>query len=250
MPYCTQCGRQLHDGEKCNCTSLPPTQGCSNAQQPYINGYPQQFGQNLNSSMQAPPPYYPPPYEPYPYQYISYPTPKKSNVLIWVVIIPVIFFVILTASILISAVRGYEKRARQREANNYAYNIRKAADQVLSELNREEENIKGLYIISSDSESNVAVPFDAGKFDRLINEYLDDADEREYFIIVRNGSVEYAAASKSWTKRSALVGTYPCDSSEPRRYSLNGLGRNTSKKDTLDTLYWFAYDEIFSDAIK
>ncbi|SHM89841.1 hypothetical protein [Ruminococcus flavefaciens] len=246
MPYCTQCGRQLAEGEKCSCTSSPPMQGSSNAQQPYINGYPQQYGQYPNNGMQ-PPSNYPPPYDPYPYQYISYPPEKKSNAWIWAIIIPVIFIIMVTTAILVPAVQGYRVKAAQIDANNYANDIRKAADHVLAELNEEEKNIKGLYIVSSDPESDAAVPFDAGDFRQRMKTYYSSADEVEYFVIIRNGSVEYAAAAKSWTNHSVRIGTYPYGTSNPRRYSINGYGGSAGKKDTLDTLYWYAYDEIFTE---
>jgi len=246
MPYCTQCGRKLNDGEKCSCTSSPPAQGFSNAQQPYINGYPQQYGQYPNSGMQ-PPPIYPPPYQPNQYQYIYYPPAKKSNAWIWAIIIPVVLIIMMTLAILVPAVQGYRRKAAQIDANNCANNIRKAADQVLIELKKEEENIKGLYIISSDPESNAAVPFDAGDFYELMKTYYRGSDKLEYFVIIRNGTVEYSAASKSWTKHSDRVGSYPYGILDPRRYSLNGYGGSASDKDTLDTLYWYAYDEIFTE---
>ena len=248
MPYCTQCGRQLRDGEKCDCTSSAPRQGYSNAQQPYINGYPQQYGQNMNRGMQyPPPPNYPPPYEPYPYQYISYPPAKKSNAWIWAIIIPVAIFIAITIAILVPAFRQAREKVSQTDANSYAYNISKTSGQILSELNKEEENIKGLYIISSDTESNVAVPFDTGIFYERMKEYFDGANEREYFIIVRNGKVEYTAASKSWTDRSEAVASYPSGKTTAKRYDLSGYSTKERESDTLDILYWDAYDQIFSE---
>lgn len=239
MPYCTQCGRQLHDGEKCDCTSASPRQGYSNAQQPY--GYPQQYGYPQYKAPTAPQPY-----SPQPYQYISYPPAKKSNAWIWAIIIPVAIFIAITIAILVPTFRQAREKVRLTDANSYAYNISKTGDRVLSELNKKEENVKGLYMISSDPESNVAVPFDTDIFYERMKEYFNSADEREYFIIVRNGKVEYTAASKSWTNRSETVASYPSGKEAARRYLLNGTAYTEKKSDTLDILYWDAYDQIFS----
>lgn len=239
MPYCTQCGRHLNDGEKCDCTSAAPRQGYSNAQQPY--GYPQQYGYPPYKAPTAPQQY-----SPQPYQYIYYPPAKKSNAWIWAIIIPVAIFLVLTVSILVSAFRQAEDKARQTDANSYAYNISRISGNVLSELKEDELNVKGMYIISSDPESNVAVPFDTDEFYKRMKEYFDFPDKREYFIIVRNGKVEYTAASKSWTKHSEAVASYPSGFEAAKRYDINGYSTKEIKSDTLDILYWDAYDQIFN----
>ena len=241
MPYCTQCGRHLNDGEKCNCTSSAPAQGYSNAQQPYSNGYPQQFGYSPYKA-----PVYPQPYSPQPYQYISYPPAKKSNAWIWAIIIPVAIFVAITLAILLPAIRHTREKMRYMDAYNCARDINDAGGNVISDLKQEEKNVKGLYIISSDPESNVAVPFDAEDFYEGMKKYFSDADECEYFIIVRNGKVEYTAASKSWTNSSDAVASIPNGQNTAKRYVLDGFSNKEIKSDTLDILYWDAYDQIFN----
>ena len=248
MPYCTQCGRYLFDGEKCTCTSAvqtppPPIQGQSNAQQPYQNGFPNQYRQNSSNNAPQYPNGYPQPYQPY--QYIYYP-PQKKGVSWAIIFIPVILFMFIAAIIVVPAAIGYNKRAKQTSANANANALRRSCNAVLHELKEKGENINGLYFISSDSNDNVAVPFDTDDFYERLDNYFADLSNLNYFVVIRNGDTEYAAVSASWTKESDIVGSYPPGTpAGPRLYSVYGIGTAAEDNDDLDDIYWKAYDQVF-----
>ena len=250
MPYCTQCGRHLFDGEKCTCTSAvqtppPPLQGQSNAQQPYLNGYPNQYRQNGYNNAPQYPNGYPQPYQPY--QYIYYP-PQKKGVSWAIIFIPVIIFMFIAAMIVVPAFIGFKKRAHQISANANANTLRRSCNAVLNEFKEKGKNINGLYIISSDSNDNVAVPFDTDDFYERLDYYFPSHSKLTYFVVIRNGDTEYAAVSYSWTKKSDCVGSYPTGThTEPRLYSVYGIGTAADKNDNLDDIYWKAYDQVFSN---
>ncbi|WP_164168954.1 hypothetical protein [Ruminococcus flavefaciens] len=241
MPFCTQCGRPLAEGETCSCRNNsanitpPPPQSQYNGYgyQPYQQGYPQApygYGQPY-------PPYGQPPYA----------QQKKSNG--WIVGLAigiVLLFALIGAAILVPAMLGYTRKAKLANIRSEANVLRKAAETSMIEIDEEGSNVKGRYIISSDKKDNVAVPFDIDDFNARLDRYFEDTEKYKYFIVVNNGYVEYAALSESWTKKTERIGTWPVGTDDkPREYSKDGHSEFSDKKTNLDTLYWKAYDEIF-----
>ncbi|MBQ6252036.1 hypothetical protein [Ruminococcus sp.] len=235
MPFCTQCGRPLAEGETCSCrnnsantTPPPPPQYNSYGYQPYQQGYPQApygYGQ---------------PYPPYAQQ-------KKSNGwIIGLVIGIVLLFALIGAAIFVPAMLGYTRKAKLSSKRMDARNLAKAADTALVEMDEKGVDLKGVYIISSDENDNVAVSFDTGKFYTSLSRYFPEAEKYKYFIVVRNGTVEYAALADSWTEKTELIGTYPVGIDDKvRLYKKNNSKKYSDEKTNLDSVYWKAYDEIF-----
>lgn len=224
MAYCKNCGNYVPYGKICSCGSDPNT-GSSSV--------------NNNGGLQ--------PYQPSPYQYMTSPPQKKSNAWVLAIIIPVILLIAIAAAVLVPVFTGPNSQAKQSEMNSYAERLRKAADHALEELKLKDEYLGGLYIISSDIEDNVAVPFDAGDFNQRMEEYFHELKDMSYFIVVKNGCVEYAAISHSWTDKNTAIGSYPLSNHSPIRYQFSARKNIIKRSDTLDSIYWDAYDKIFGE---
>ncbi|MCR4639181.1 proline-rich domain-containing protein [Ruminococcus sp.] len=275
MPYCTNCGRKLNDGEICSCTA--PAQGVS-MQQPnntapqggqYNNGGMQQASLPQQGYWQQPYPYNGQPYpnQPYPHDFrYSYdgqalpPPPKPSNKWILAIVIPLaavfLVLIVLILAIMIPSYSRYKQKAKQTNINSKASSIYRAANSALADLDADGVDVNGDYIISSDSSKDIAVPYDAGKFCERENKYFDKAAESEYFIVVRDGVAVYAAASESWTDKKAKIGTYPARYTgssvaySPVEYSPRGENVLAEKGKTLDDLYDHAVKEFKEDIKK
>ncbi len=248
MPYCTQCGRKLENGEKCNCTASEPS-----AEAPQQSNYssvpPNDPRYSTTPPCQPYPQGYPPPY--YYGQPMQPQKMSKSN-LTAIIIGLSIGFVVLTAilaAILVPSMLGYAKKSRQTKTNNMAGTLYRAANTALVELDELGEKTNGKYIIASSTNDNVAVPFDIRKFDDKLERYITDENfnKYEYFIVADNGVVEYAAVCYDWTDKKKPVGTYPSSVSRGiRTYSEYGGSPEYKDEATLDELYWDAYDKIFN----
>lgn len=266
MPYCTNCGRKLDDGEVCNCTAsaqgapvqqtpspqpIPPQQGFG--QQPY-GGYPQN-GQ--------PYPNQPSPYQPnYQFAYDGQalpPPPKQSSKWILAIIIP---FVVVTLvlmgiflAIFVPSLSRYKEKSKQTSINNKASSIYRGANSSLVDLDSDDVDTKGDYIISSDSSKSIAVPYDVEKFYEKEKRYFDKVDELEYFIVIRDGHAVYSAAAESWNDKKTYIGTYPAEYTgsvvaySPLKYSPKGEKEHIEKNDTLNEIYNDAVEK-FKDDIK
>ena len=253
MPYCTQCGRYLFDGETCSCSSsdksglnaAPPPQNNyqSGMQQtpPPQYGYQQQYTVPPNGYAQ----------QPYPYNYgvgNPYAQPEKKSGAGIVLLVLGIFFllIVIGAAILVPSMVGFVEKSKESSIKSTAHTFSKAATTTLIEMDEEGENIKGVYIISSNPEDNVAVPFDVDRFYKGMKNYVFDSEKYEYFLVIRNGNTEYAAVSENWTKKTDMIGTWPAGT-KPRYYEKDSsTGKEVKKKVNLDDLYWHAYDELFS----
>ena len=252
MPYCRNCGRFLQDGEICSCTQ--PAQEAP-VQQPNNYAAPQN-GQPYNGGMQ-PPPYpnngQPYPYQPYPQGYpapsfgqqLAQP-PKKSNAWILAIIIPLAcVFLLILAAIFIPAMLGYTKRSKQATYFSRANTLYKASNTVMVELDEKGKNVKGYYIISSDKSNNSYVPFDVEEFYDRLPTYMDSCYEYEYFIVCRDGMVEYAAIADSWYDKKNCVGTYPGGvSTGMKKYTRDGRGETADKKTSLSDLFLYAVNKF------
>lgn len=234
MPYCTQCGRYLSSGETCSCST-----GRSGYNAPTQNNYYQGGMQQPRYDYQQ--------YPQYGYSYPQYPPPyqqqKKSHTGLILLLVFLGLFLLGTAMI-IPAMMGTVKRSRESSMRSNAHDISRAANTALIELDEEGINTKGLYIISSDPEDNVAVPFDTDIFYKHMANYYERVYKCKYFVVIRNGNVEYSAVSDSWTKKGDYIGTWPAGNT-PRYYDKDSSkGAEAKKKVNLDDLYWHAYDEF------
>ena len=253
MPYCTKYGRQLQEGEVCSCTNANTQQSAqsqnnygSTPQQPYQNY------QNQPNPQGFAPNGYP---QGYPNQYYGQPMPpqKKSKAWILAIIIPVGIVILLIlgilAAILVPAMLGYTKKSKMSSENSFANSMVKAATTAIIELEEEGEKVKGKYIICSNKNDNVAVPFDIARFNEKFNKYLDSEklEKHEYFILVIDGIVQYTAVSEDWTNKKKMVGTCPASTLDGTRiYMTNGETSLSTDTKTLDYLYWDTYDKVFN----
>ena len=266
MPYCTNCGRKLEDGEVCNCSApaqaaqvqqqasppqpyIPPQQGYG--PQPY-GGYPQ-YGQPYPGQ-----PYpYPPNYQfAYDGQALP-PPPKPSNKWILAIIIPfAVFFVVMIVLLLavyVPSIKRYKNNSKQAAISSKASSIYRAANSTRIALKEDELVTEGDYIISSDSSKNVAVPFDVEKFYKKENFYFDKASDYNYFIVVRDGYAVYAAVSDSWNSKKEDIGTYPSKYTgsivaySPVKYSPEGENVLREKNETLSDFYRDACEKFNED---
>lgn len=273
MPYCTNCGKKLEDGEVCSCTAQtqeaavqnePPVQQAqqvnTNGQQPY-SGAPQ-YGQPYNGGMQPPP--YPNNGQPYPNQYpypgpqgyqYAYdgqmlpPPPKKSKAWILAIVIPLgivaLMIIVILAAIFVPAMLGYTKKSKQSTMNSRANTIFKAANTAMVELDEDGAKVDGVYIISSDQTRNTAVPFDIKEFYELEAKYYDEINEYDYFIVFNKGCAVYSAVSDSWDDKKSYIGSYPSGgTSGARLYSPDGSAETADDKDTLADLYRDALNKV------
>ena len=274
MPYCTNCGRQLNDGEICSCTAPAAEQPAAPvsdvqqtappAQQPY-SGYPApQNGQPYNNGNIQPPPYpnnggqpFPPPpsgyMQGYPQPYYGQPMPPKKESKAWIlaIIIPVsaVFLLIIAilAAIFVPAMLGYTKKSKISSMASKANSLSKAASSALVEMDENGEKVNGYFIISSDSSKNVAVACDVGEFKETTEKYFGDLKDYDYFIVCRNGYAEYAAISTSWTNKKDIVGSYPGINSVDNiaEYNSQGYSKSADRKNkTLRDLYDTAVNEF------
>ena len=236
MPYCTQCGRYLSSGETCSCSTDRNGYNAPPQNNYYQGGMQQpQYGYQQYPQYGYPYPQYP--QSPYQQQ-------KKSHTGLILLLVFLGLF-LLGAAMIIPAMMGTVKRSKESVIRSEANQISKAANTALVELDEEGINTRGLYIISSDPEDNVAVPFDSDTFYEHINKYFYGVSKYKYFVVIRNGTAEYCAVSTSWTNKNDYIGTWPAGNT-PRYYDKDGgKGAETKKKVNLDDLYWHAYDRIF-----
>lgn len=224
MPFCKNCGRQLAENEVCNCAAnantAPPSGTFNN-----VNIDPNQ------------------------------PQKKKSSVpIILIILIPIIIIVLLIggilAAILVPAMLGYTKKSKTAAINSTAGTISKSINAALSEMDEQNYNLNGYFIISSEKKGNLIfeIPneyydlksFDASVLESKAKEYSDILDEYEWFVVVENGVCKYAACSEKW--HSNYTGTYPAGSvSDGPTFYERG---KTDKNADLQDLYDYAYKEI------
>lgn len=235
MPYCGKCGKWLNEGERCDCSSLADNGQNAVRESPCSEKYDPNF-------------------DPYIRRYVDDPymgaEKKSSKVLIFVVIFVILCILSLfAASILIPAYYSRKKSERNKKLQSIAYDasaLNKAADDTLYELNLQEVELQGLYFISSDSESNVAVPFDAELFyDELADHLNKPLKDCQYFIVIRNGKAEYTATAYNWTE--GLINTCPSQNGSPVSYELDSEGVPVSYRMNLDEIYWKTYYQIFRE---
>lgn len=202
MPFCQNCGRPLNPGEVCRCTAQQG--GAAPQQSPYMN-------------------------QPYSYQSGMQPQPqppKKSGAGIGCLIaaaiaIPVFLAVIgVLAAIFVPAMIGHTKKANVSAANSYARAVVRAAQTVLVDMDYEDKNVGGVYIISNTGLEPVP-PFDEDEFLEEMYVYISEAvpADAEFFAVVEDAEVVYAAV---WESEHGYVGCYPTPSTTDGPVSITG----------------------------
>lgn len=201
MPFCQNCGRPLNAGEVCQCAAQQG--GTAPQSTPYMN--------QLN--------------QPYQYQPGQQPPQKKGGVptgcLIAAAIAIPIFLAIagILAAILVPAMVGYTKKSKISAANTYARNVYRAANTVLVDMDEEDINVGGAYIISNYGlEPKPA--FDGGAFFDEMKVYMGDSTaDLEYFAVVEDGRVVYVAVKEIG---NMYTGCYPNVSTTDGPVSITG----------------------------
>lgn len=260
MPYCRQCGRLLQDGETCNCTagntqqdstSQPQNGYMNEQQQPYQNGAPQYQGQPYPQQGYAP--------NGYPYPYYGQPMPpqkkSKGGIIALIVTLSVVFllFIAVLAAIFIPSMLGYTKKAKMSAENSLASTMYRAANTALVEMDELYENTGGIYIICSDESKNMDVPFDIDEFNEHFKQYINNekAEKHNYFMVVNNGAVEYAAVCEDWNSTKKFVGTSPASTIDGTRiYTSDGSYSLSTERRTLSYLYDTAKEAAIEKQIK
>lgn len=90
---------------------------------------------------------------------------------------------------------GYVKKSKELSANTTAKTLHHAADSVLVDMDEEDLDVSGTFIISSDKSQNynVSKDFDVDKFNEYLGYYFSAVEDVDYFIVISNGIAEYAA---------------------------------------------------------
>lgn len=212
MPFCEYCGIPIKEKEICNCRNNESTPNTHGSDTPV-------------------------------YSISRDTTQKKTGGFwwIWLIIIPSILFIFFIiaflASIFIPFFIGYNKKAKISSVNDDASSIYRAVNCALVEFDGHDYNTNGYYIISSNESYNWNIPktkFDIDKFYVFIDNYYDDSDNTEWFVIIENGCATYSATSESWSDE--FVGTYPY-SATVNGPVLYGSNTSSSVNYTLSQLY-------------
>ncbi|MCR5599544.1 MAG: hypothetical protein K6G33_02215 [Ruminococcus sp.] len=236
MPYCGKCGKMLGDGETCSCSQTPPAAAAE----------PSAFPNIPRSSS------FDPTVDPYvDYKYENDPYKVSSDKTSHAALFTVLFIVVCAFTLIIAFIFIQWYYIRKSSADNVrldmiavkAADITESADNVLGELNRMELPLQGLYFISSDENSNAAVPFDVGEFYSRMDIHTQEDVTCQYFIIVLNGKVKYTATAREWTK--GKVDTLPDKHGVPVYFTTDDMYNKLNSSTCLDDVYWDAYDKIF-----
>ena len=236
MSYCGKCGRWLDTGEICSCDNTEENE--------------QTTAQIIPENKE-----YDPTLDPY---IMRYQDPKDvygngnkddRSLKIVAVFVVICIAVVIASFVIIPTyyINNVKKENRKRDSIAIdADSLKEASDTALDALYEQDITLKGMYFISSDKESNVAVPFDAELFyDELERNLPVRKAEAEYFIIVRNGKTEYAATSYTWLR--GKLDTYPSKNDEALYFTFEDEPDTVTNRTNLDMLYWNAYDQIFKE---
>ncbi len=268
MNICPRCGRQLADGEICNCAAqnpqnipYPQQSGQVNLQkengqpvppqygQPAPQQNPQGYGQpapqqNPQGYGQPAPPQYPQGYNYNPQQE----PPKKKGFPVGCIVALVIGLIAIPimgvlAAILIPSMLGYVKKSNLSSTNIKAKNIFKAANTALVDLDSEGklEELGGNFIICSDPNADFNVEGDVTELRNKLNTYvtIDENDKTwDYFFVVEDYQCVYVAASRTDLD---IIGTYPTATS----FTPNRFGGEEAPSDwTINDLYTDAVSRL------
>ncbi len=119
--------------------------------------------------------------------------------------------------ILYPAMIGYVKKSKQSAINSVANSMSKAANTALVEMDEQDLDIDGTFIIGSDSNGdlnhNANSNFDIETFNNVMKNYFSDISDLNYFLVVNGGVCEYVVCEKTNDEDfSKFVGTYPIKS--------------------------------------
>ncbi len=240
MPYCERCGRQLEEGQVCNCNA---------------NTNP-----NLNQeTIQPPPPLYNQAMYANGYNNMANPNPPKKKVwpIVLAIAIPLLLIALVVvgilAAIFVPAMIGYTHKSKLASQNSYSASLSKAINAVMTELDEEGYDVYGNYFICSAEDNSFCYDSDSDDLDYSdlndrINEYFSDSENGCWFAVCEYGVVTYVASAESW--ESEIVGTYPSISSldSPKGYQGTkggGILYNGERElgeiyeDTLDAIYMY-----------
>lgn len=225
MPFCKNCGRQLAENEICNCAADANT------------AQPSGTFNNVNIDP-------------------NQPQKKKSSVpIILIILISIVIAVLfiggILAAILVPSMIGYTKKSKTAAINSKASTLCKSYNAALAEMDEQDYNTNGYFIISSEKKGNLIfeIPdeyyelksFDASVLESKSKVYRsEELDEYEWFVVIENGMCKYAACSDKW--HSNYTGSYPPGSVN---YGPTFYNNGTSDKNAdLQDLYDYAYKEI------
>ena len=213
MKYCQNCTRLLADDEVCPCTSQNAPQSGTPA--PAVYSYSQEQIQN---------------------------PPKKNNTaVIVVIVVAVLMLFVLPVLIMIPSMLGYIAKSNQSKINSSAQSIFDAYSTVIYELDYMDIDLgTEPFIICSDPSMNINVPFDSTTAYTLADKYFTDIEMYEYFVVINDGWIAYAACSVNHGRN---IGTYPNATrvnEGPTTYS----GSVGAEGWDLEDLYYYTCKEI------
>lgn len=145
--------------------------------------------------------------------------------------------------VLYIALMDYTDKAKAAKVNTTAKSVRRAFETSFVELDEEGISLKGVYVISSDSEKEILA--EKGKFtlggnvDGLIESaesYFEELSDMEYFVVCVNGNVSYVVIEDD-----GVIGTYPA------REIICEIDGARVEYDNLDS---DDFDEIYKECLK
>ena len=250
MSICPKCGRQLADGEVCQCTAQNASPYMNNAAMP--QGTPVQGVQPFPNPQQMQNPNG----DPYRalYQQGAQPQKKKSGFAVGCLIAGIIGFVLLIvcavlAAILVPATIGYVKKSKTASANSHAHSYFNAISTAIVELDTQGIECGGTYIITSMDYKDVNVPFDKDIYEDILDKYApttSDGEELSYFAVVEDYTCTYVAV---WEIGEEEIGTYPRTSEVGEVNSYSGMTFDLDREFDVpmyEKLYDDAYQELDS----
>ena len=207
MNICPRCGRELADGEICNCAA----QNSQNIPYPQQSA-PGQVNLQKDSDQPVSPQYGQPAPPQYPQGYNFNPQqqeqPKKKGLptgCIIALVIGVVITLLVTAvlaAILVPAMIGYTKKSNLAKSNVKAKTIYNAAQTALVELDEEGE-LEALgrnFIICSEEGSDFNVEGDASDLHSRVEQYMasdEDGKEWDYFFVVEDYQCVYVLCTEA-----------------------------------------------------
>ncbi len=247
MPFCSNCGRKLEENEVCNCQNqqstaqnqVPPPPPNVNVQ-PGFQQY-DQYGRPMFTP-QGQPIYY----DAQGNAIVGGQKKKNKSGCIIALCVSLFVFLILggvLAAIFVPAMLGYVKKSKIQSANANAKTITREIDTALAEMEEQGMRISGKYIICSDRSENVVLDIaDGFDIDTLYSkaESYGSISSYDWFVVIENGKVTYAAAESS---DDDYVGTSPT-LSDTRQGSPTYGGLYIKDAD-LDDLYDKALEKFF-----
>ncbi|MCM1006668.1 MAG: hypothetical protein NC485_01865 [Ruminococcus flavefaciens] len=151
-----------------------------------------------------------------------------------------------TDLIMYPAMIGYVKKSKSASINSSANSLNKAAIASLTDMDEEDCDINGTFIIGSDESLNynVSSDFDVDMFKEKAENYFNDITKIDYFVVISGGKCVYSACIQK--ENAEYVGTYPIQQ-RPNRFEYKSYLETESMDDseyTLKELYDMAVDAI------